>query len=92
MIISDSTVLLAKRLGATEYVNPLTIPKNKTVSQYLLETFDGGFDYTFECIGKEETAVSAQVLLAKTNSGMTPLAAPWGTEHLDGRAGVGSSR
>ncbi|KAH7718292.1 Protein H24K24.3 b [Aphelenchoides avenae] len=63
---------IAKRLGATEYVNPLTIPKNKTVSQYLLETFDGGFDYTFECIGKEETAMDA-LASAQVGSGVTCL-------------------
>lgn len=47
----------ARRFGATEFVNPKSIPEGKTTQEYLVEKFDGGFDYTFECIGSPATMV-----------------------------------
>ncbi|KAH7725096.1 Alcohol dehydrogenase class-3 [Aphelenchoides avenae] len=42
----------AKLLGATHYVNPKEdVPEGKNLQTYLVEKFNGGFDYTFECIG-----------------------------------------
>jgi Zn-dependent alcohol dehydrogenase len=48
---------LAKELGATDCVNPkdLDIP----IDAYLQKEFDGGLDYTFECIGFIETMKQA---------------------------------
>ncbi|KAH7694445.1 zinc-binding dehydrogenase, partial [Aphelenchoides avenae] len=60
---------IAKKLGATDYVNPSTIPVDKTLPQYLLENFDGGFDYTFECIGNEKTMMDA-LASAQVGSGV----------------------
>lgn len=41
--------LLAKSLGATECVNPLD--HQQPIQEVLVEMTNGGFDYTFECIG-----------------------------------------
>jgi S-(hydroxymethyl)glutathione dehydrogenase/alcohol dehydrogenase len=49
----------AKKLGATDFVNPKDIPEGKSLPEYLVETFDGGFDYTFECIGNVDTTQQA---------------------------------
>lgn len=39
--------ILAKKFGATDFVNPKEIPGNQAVPEYLIDKFDGGFDYTF---------------------------------------------
>ncbi|KAH7725010.1 Protein H24K24.3 a [Aphelenchoides avenae] len=52
---------IAKKMGATHYVNPAEIPEGQTLPQYLQENFDGGFDYTFECIGRDQTMVIVHV-------------------------------
>lgn len=44
--------ILAEQFGATDFVNPKEVPQDKPFQQYLVDTFDGGFDYTFECIGR----------------------------------------
>lgn len=51
--INSDKFELAKELGATHCINPkeLSIP----IDQYLMQTFQGGIDYTFECIGQLET-------------------------------------
>lgn len=51
--INSDKFSLAKELGATECINPkeLSIP----IEQYLMKTFNGGIDYTFECIGSLQT-------------------------------------
>ncbi|PVU95035.1 hypothetical protein BB560_005875 [Smittium megazygosporum] len=41
---------LAKQFGATDFVNPLDYP-DRPIQEVLVENFDGGFDYTFECSG-----------------------------------------
>jgi S-(hydroxymethyl)glutathione dehydrogenase/alcohol dehydrogenase len=41
---------LAKKFGATEFVNPKDF--NKPIQEVLIEMTDGGVDYSFECIGK----------------------------------------
>ncbi|CAF1211054.1 unnamed protein product [Adineta ricciae] len=43
---------LARLFGATDVVNPKEI--KDPLQQYLVEKFDGGFDYTFECVGNVE--------------------------------------
>lgn len=42
---------LAEKFGATDFVNPNEVPQDVPFQQYLVDKFDGGFDYTFECIG-----------------------------------------
>jgi len=41
---------IAKKLGATDFVNPKDFP-DKTIQQVLIDMTDGGVDYSFECIG-----------------------------------------
>lgn len=43
---------LARHFGATDFVNPKDI--KDPLQQYLVEKFDNGFDYTFECVGNVE--------------------------------------
>lgn len=40
---------IAKRFGATEFVNPKD--HSKPIQEVLVEMTDGGVDYSFECIG-----------------------------------------
>lgn len=54
----------AERLGATGFVNPKKdVPEGKTLQEYLVEKYNGGFDYTFECVGRPETVVGINALL-----------------------------
>lgn len=48
---------MAKTLGATVCVNPKD--HRRPIQQVLVELTGGGFDYTFECIGKVETMRAA---------------------------------
>ena len=50
------TLPLAKEFGATEFFNPRD--HDRPAQQVLVELTDGGFDYTFECIGNVATMVS----------------------------------
>mmetsp|Transcript_9980 Transcript_9980/g.16769 ORF Transcript_9980/g.16769 Transcript_9980/m.16769 type:complete len:383 (+) Transcript_9980:43-1191(+) len=43
----------AKEMGATECLNPKDF--DKSIVDVLVEKFDGGLDYTFECIGNVHT-------------------------------------
>ena len=47
---------LAKEFGATEFFNPQD--HDRPAQQVLVELTDGGFDYSFECIGNVATMVS----------------------------------
>ncbi|VDP02213.1 unnamed protein product [Heligmosomoides polygyrus] len=53
--VLDSKFEKAREFGATDCVNPKTIPDGKSLQSWLVENFDGGFDYTFECIGNVKT-------------------------------------
>ena len=48
-------MLVAKKFGATECVNPKDY--SKPIQQVLVEMTDGGPDFTFECIGNVATMV-----------------------------------
>lgn len=37
------------------------VPEGKNLQTYLVEKFNGGFDYTFECIGNVQCMVSGRV-------------------------------
>ncbi len=41
----------ATKFGATDFVNPTTLPAGTTVVDKLVELTDGGCDYTFDCTG-----------------------------------------
>jgi S-(hydroxymethyl)glutathione dehydrogenase/alcohol dehydrogenase len=49
----------AMEFGATECISPLDFPQDKPFQQLLVEKYDGGFDYTFECIGNVNTMRTA---------------------------------
>ncbi len=71
---------LAMQFGATECINPLDFP-NKPFQQVLVENYDGGFDYTFECIGNVNTMRCA---LEAAHKG-------WGVSVIIGVAGLNIS-
>jgi S-(hydroxymethyl)glutathione dehydrogenase/alcohol dehydrogenase len=49
---------MAKKLGATDCVNPKDFG-DKPIQQVLIDMTDGGCDYTFECIGNVNTMRAA---------------------------------
>lgn len=57
--INSSKFELAKQFGFTEFINPNDIEDKGPIQNYLLEKYDGGFDYTFECIGNVNTMRAA---------------------------------
>ncbi len=71
---------LAKKLGATEFLNALETPKGKTIQQVLQEMTDGGVDFSFECIGNVDVMRSA---LECTHKG-------WGVSVIIGVAPAGT--
>jgi S-(hydroxymethyl)glutathione dehydrogenase/alcohol dehydrogenase len=48
---------LAKKMGCTECINPKDF--QKPIQEVLVDKFDGGVDYSFECIGNVETMRAA---------------------------------
>uniref|UniRef100_A0A0N5B6H4 S-(hydroxymethyl)glutathione dehydrogenase n=1 Tax=Strongyloides papillosus TaxID=174720 RepID=A0A0N5B6H4_STREA len=70
---------VAKMFGATDFENPKNAPTDKSFQSYLVEKYDGGFDYTFECIGNVETMRQA---LEACHKG-------WGESCIIGVAGAG---
>lgn len=69
---------LAKKLGATECINPKDF--TKPIQQVLVEMLDGGADYSFECIGNVNTMRAA---LECTHKG-------WGVSTIIGVAPAGT--
>ncbi|KAK6754185.1 hypothetical protein RB195_013283 [Necator americanus] len=53
--IRENKFDIARQFGATDCVNPKSVPDGKSLQSWLVENFDGGFDYTFECIGSVQT-------------------------------------
>ena len=68
----------AMKFGATQCINPLDYA-DKPFQQTCAEKFDGGFDYTFECIGNVGTM---RVALEAAHKG-------WGVSVIIGVAGAG---
>ncbi|PID46147.1 MAG: S-(hydroxymethyl)glutathione dehydrogenase/class III alcohol dehydrogenase [Proteobacteria bacterium] len=68
---------MAKKLGATDFVNPNEI--GGSVSEYIQELTNGGVDYSFECIGNVHVMRDA---LECTHMG-------WGVSTVIGVAGAG---
>eukprot|EP01116_Phalansterium_solitarium_P004843 TRINITY_DN1600_c0_g2_i1.p1 TRINITY_DN1600_c0_g2~~TRINITY_DN1600_c0_g2_i1.p1 ORF type:complete len:377 (-),score=123.87 TRINITY_DN1600_c0_g2_i1:646-1776(-) len=48
---------LARKLGATDTINPAEC--QKPIQEVLIDMFDGGMDYTFECIGNVDVMRAA---------------------------------
>lgn len=68
---------LAKKMGATDFVNPKDY--EKSIQEVIVEMTDGGVDYSFECIGNVEVMRSA---LESCHKG-------WGESIIIGVAGAG---
>jgi S-(hydroxymethyl)glutathione dehydrogenase/alcohol dehydrogenase len=75
--VNPSKFVLAKQLGATDVVNPKD--HDKPIQQVLVDMTDGGFDYTFECVGSVGLMRAA---LESCHKG-------WGESTIIGVAGAG---
>jgi S-(hydroxymethyl)glutathione dehydrogenase/alcohol dehydrogenase len=42
---------LARKFGATDFINPSTLKEGLKIQDHLIELTDGGFDFTFDCTG-----------------------------------------
>lgn len=76
--INDSKFELAKQFGCTDFVNPKN-HEGRPIQEVLVEMTNGGFDYTFECIGNVHTMRAA---LESCHKG-------WGTSVIIGVAASG---
>lgn len=50
--LSDERLENSKKFGVTDTINPKRdVPNGVSIQKYLTDRFDGGFDYTLECVG-----------------------------------------
>ncbi len=70
--------VMAKALGATDFINPADYP-DTPVQQVIVDLTDGGVDYSFECIGNVKVMRSALECCHKG----------WGESIIIGVAGAG---
>lgn len=75
--INESKFELAKKLGATDCINPKDY--DKPIQEVIVELTDGGVDYSFECIGNVNVMRSALECCHKG----------WGESVIIGVAGAG---
>jgi len=75
--INESKFELAKKLGATDCINPKDY--DKPIQDVIVELTDGGVDYSFECIGNVDVMRSALECCHKG----------WGESVIIGVAGAG---
>lgn len=75
--INESKFALAKKLGATDCINPKNY--DKAIQDVIVELTDGGVDYSFECIGNVDIMRSALECCHKG----------WGESVIIGVAGAG---
>jgi S-(hydroxymethyl)glutathione dehydrogenase/alcohol dehydrogenase len=75
--INESKFELAKKLGATECINPKDF--DQPIQDVIVELTDGGVDYSFECIGNVNVMRSALECCHKG----------WGESVVIGVAGAG---
>lgn len=75
--INESKFELAKKLGATDCINPKLF--DKPIQDVIVEMTDGGVDFSFECIGNVNTMRSALECCHKG----------WGESVIIGVAGAG---
>ena len=55
--INENKFELAKKMGATDFINPSKF--DKPIQEVIVEMTDGGVDYSFECIGNVEVMRAA---------------------------------
>ena len=70
--------VMAKALGATDFINPRDYP-DTPIQQVIVDLTDGGVDYSFECIGSVDVMRSALECCHKG----------WGESIIIGVAGAG---
>ena len=75
--INESKFELARKLGATDCINPKNY--DKPIQDVIVELTDGGVDYSFECIGNVDVMRSALECCHKG----------WGESVIIGVAGAG---
>lgn len=75
--INEDKFDMAKKLGATDFVNPKDF--DKPIQEVIVEMTDGGVDYSFECVGNVKLMRSA---LECAHKG-------WGESIIIGVAGAG---
>ncbi|ESE43058.1 S-(hydroxymethyl)glutathione dehydrogenase/class III alcohol dehydrogenase [Shewanella decolorationis] len=75
--INESKFELARKLGATDCINPKHF--DKPIQEVIVEMTDGGVDYSFECIGNVNVMRSALECCHKG----------WGASVIIGVAGAG---
>ena len=75
--INESKYELAKKLGATDCINPMKF--DKPIQDVIVEMTDGGVDFSFECIGNVNVMRSALECCHKG----------WGESVIIGVAGAG---
>ncbi|MDD7910996.1 S-(hydroxymethyl)glutathione dehydrogenase/class III alcohol dehydrogenase [Pseudovibrio exalbescens] len=75
--INESKFELAKKLGATDCINPKKF--DKPIQEVIIDMTDGGVDYSFECIGNVNVMRSALECCHKG----------WGESVIIGVAGAG---
>ncbi|WP_028110991.1 S-(hydroxymethyl)glutathione dehydrogenase/class III alcohol dehydrogenase [Ferrimonas futtsuensis] len=75
--INESKFELARKLGASDCVNPMEF--DKPIQEVIVEMTDGGVDYSFECIGNVNVMRSALECCHKG----------WGESVVIGVAGAG---
>lgn len=75
--INEDKFVMAKKFGATDFVNPKDY--DKPIQEVIVEMTNGGVDYSFECIGNVELMRSA---LECAHKG-------WGESIIIGVAGAG---
>ncbi|MDC0934422.1 S-(hydroxymethyl)glutathione dehydrogenase/class III alcohol dehydrogenase [Gammaproteobacteria bacterium] len=75
--VNDSKFELARKLGATDCINPKSF--DKPIQEVIVELTDGGVDYSFECIGNVDVMRSALECCHKG----------WGESVIIGVAGAG---
>ena len=47
---------VARKFGATDFVNPRQLPEGKRIQDHLIELTDGGLDFTFDATGNVSCA------------------------------------
>lgn len=55
--LNEDKFEMAKKLGATDFINPRNY--EKAIQEVIVEMTDGGVDYSFECIGNVQVMRSA---------------------------------
>ena len=77
--INSDKFEVGKKFGITDFINPKEVEDKGPIQNYLIDLTDGGFDYTFECIGNVNTMRAA---FESTHKG-------WGTSVIIGVAAAG---